>query len=138
MRHETSEASAKAGPGVLHAREPGSYSKKAAEKQSDWGEYPDAPGFKWTDTSREAAEAIAPRLGRLQRLALDAITDRAALGLTADELADVLELDRYSIQPRTSELRRKSLIVDSGLRRLNASRKKAIVWVAPQFKRGVA
>jgi hypothetical protein len=100
----------------------------------DGPEYPDAPGFKWTDTSKAAAEAIAPKLGRLQRLALAAIKARGALGLTADELADVLALDRYSIQPRTSELRRKSLITDSGLRRLNASKKRAIVWVTPEHK----
>jgi len=99
-------------------------------------EYPDAPGFKWTDTSKAAADAIAPKLGRLQRLALEAIRRRGASGLTADELADVLEMDRYSIQPRTSELRRKSLIVDSGRRRLNASKRRAIVWTLPQFKRG--
>lgn len=102
----------------------------------DGPEYPEAPGFKWTDTSRAAADAIAPKLGRLQRLALKAIRDRAERGLTADELADVLALDRYSIQPRTSELRRKSLIVDSGLRRRNSSGKAAIVWVAPEHKRG--
>lgn len=99
----------------------------------DGPEYPDAPGFKWTDTSKAAAEAIAPKLGRLQRLALAAIRDRAERGLTADELADRLALDRYSIQPRTSELRRKALIVDSGLRRRNASGKAAIVWIVPQF-----
>jgi hypothetical protein len=100
----------------------------------DGPDYPDAPGFKWTDTSREAAEALAPKLGRLQRLALDAIRAHGARGLTADELADALSLDRYSIQPRTSELRRKGDIVDSGLRRLNASRKRAIVWVTPEHK----
>lgn len=98
-------------------------------------EYPDAPGFKWTDTSKAAADAIAPKLGRLQRLALEAIKSRGAVGLTADELAEALGLDRYSIQPRTSELRQKGSIVDSGLRRPNASKKRAIVWVAPEHKR---
>jgi len=35
--------------------------------------YPDSSGFKGTaETGREAAEAIAPRCGRLQRLTLDA------------------------------------------------------------------
>lgn len=98
-------------------------------------EYPDAPGHRGVATSVEAAEAIAPKIGRLQRMALDAIASRGAFGLTADELAEVLDLDRYSIQPRTSELRRKGLIADSGLRRLNSSGKRAIVWTLPQFKR---
>jgi hypothetical protein len=38
-------------------------------------------------------------------------------------------MDRWSIQPRTSELRRKGLIRDSGKRRQNATGKSAIVWV---------
>jgi hypothetical protein len=103
----------------------------------DGSAYPDAPGHRNVATSIEAADAIAGKLGRLQKLALDAIASRAALGLTADELADVLELDRYSIQPRTSELNRKRLIVDSGLRRRNSSGKRAIVWTLPQYKRGM-
>jgi hypothetical protein len=100
-------------------------------------EYPEAPGHRGIDTSIAAAEALAPKVGRLQRMALDAIAGRGALGLTADELAEALQLDRYSIQPRTSELRRKRLIADSGLRRFNSSGKKAIVWTLPQYVRGL-
>lgn len=99
-------------------------------------EYPDAPGHRGIETSIAAAEALAPKLGRLQSMALVAIKDRGPFGLTADELADALGLDRYSIQPRTSELRRKRLIVDCGLRRLNSSRKRAIVWTLPEYERG--
>ena len=58
------------------------------------------------------------------------IRDAGAGGLTADELAARLEKDRWSIQPRTSELRRKGLIRDSGQRRPNGSGKMAIVWIA--------
>lgn len=92
--------------------------------------YPDAPGHRGVDTSIAAANATAPILGRLQRLALQAIREAGWLGLTADELAARLGIDRWSIQPRTSELKRKGLIRDSGLRRRNASGKLAIVWVA--------
>jgi hypothetical protein len=101
-------------------------------------EYPDAPGHRGVETSIEAAAAVAPKLARLQRLALDAITRRGAFGLTTDELAEHLDLDRCSIQPRTSELSRKGLIVDSGLRRFNATRKRAIVLVLPQYRRSAA
>ena len=92
--------------------------------------YPDAPGHRSVDTSIAAAEAIAPSLGRLQRLAMEAIRDAGPQGHTAEELAAVLKLDRFTVQPRTSELRRKGMIHDSGQRRQNATGKRAIVWTA--------
>ena len=92
--------------------------------------YPDAPGHRNVGTSIAAAAALAPKLGRLQRMAEATIRDAGAHGLTADELAARIEMDRWSIQPRTSELRRKGLIRDSGQRRRNATRKLAIVWIA--------
>ncbi|GAA4712013.1 hypothetical protein H9L13_02855 [Sphingomonas lutea] len=92
--------------------------------------YPDAPGHRNVDTSIASAGALAPKLGRLQRLAQGAIRDAGLDGLTADELAASLEMDRWSIQPRTSELKRKGLIRDSGQRRPNCTGKLAIVWVA--------
>lgn len=100
------------------------------DESSALGIYPDAAGFKGdAETSREAAEAITPKLGRLQAMALAAIGEAAANGLTADELAARLGMDRWSIQPRTSELSRKGLIRDSGNRRPNVTGKAAIVWV---------
>lgn len=92
--------------------------------------YPDAPGHRHVETSIAAADALAPKLGRLQRMAEGAIRDAGAHGLTADELAARLDMDRWSIQPRTSELRRKGLIRDSGQRRPNSTGKLAIVWIA--------
>jgi hypothetical protein len=92
--------------------------------------YPDAPGHRNVETSIAAANALAPKLGRLQRMAQGAIRNAGWRGLTADELAERLGMDRWSIQPRTSELRRKGLIRDSGRRRPNATGKMAIVWVA--------
>lgn len=91
--------------------------------------YPDAPGHRNVDTSVAAADALAPKLGRLQQMAEAAIRAAGLYGLTADELAERLDMDRYSIQPRTSELKRKGFIRDSGKRRKNASGKMAIVWV---------
>jgi hypothetical protein len=91
--------------------------------------YPDAPGHRHVDTSIAAAEALAPVLGRLQQMARLAICNAGARGLTADELAARLRMNRWSIQPRTTELRRKGLIRDSGQRRPNCTGKMAIVWV---------
>ena len=92
--------------------------------------YPDAPGHRRVQTSVAAAEALAPKLGRLQRAAADAIRHAGEAGLTADELAATLKLERWTIQPRTTELRRKGLICDSGQRRPNITGKGAIVWIA--------
>lgn len=92
--------------------------------------YPDAPGHRGVDTSMLAAQCVEPGLGRLQRMAEAAIREAGPDGLTADELAARLGMERWSIQPRTSELRRKGRIRDSGRRRLNLTGKQAIVWVA--------
>jgi hypothetical protein len=96
------------------------------------GEYPDFPGHRGVETSVQAAQDLAPKLGRLQRVAEKAIREAGGAGLTADELAARVGLDRWSIQPRTSELRRKGVIRDSGLRRPNGTGKKAIVWTATE------
>ena len=93
--------------------------------------YPDAPGHRGVDTSIAAADAIAPKLGRLQRLAETTIRAAGFEGLTADELAARLDMERWSIQPRTTELSRKGIIRDSGRRRRNITGKAAIVWVVP-------
>ena len=97
--------------------------------------YPDSPGHRGVETSIEAADALASRLGPLQSLTLRFIAGRGPLGATSDECAAGLGIDRGSVQPRTSELNRKGLIVDSGLRRPNATGKRAIVWSLPEFRR---
>jgi hypothetical protein len=98
-------------------------------------DYPSMPGHRGVDTSIAAAADIAPKLGRLQRMAEDTIRSAGHYGCTADELAAHLNLDRWSIQPRTTELKRKGLVVDSGMRRPNCTGKSAIVWCAPEHKR---
>lgn len=94
--------------------------------------YPDAPGHRGVGTSVAAAEDLRDKLGRLQTLVLGAIRNAGSNGLTADEASDTLGIERWSIQPRTSELRRKLLIGDSGQRRRNRTGKLAIVWVAAE------
>ena len=99
----------------------------------DHPKYPNTPGSKGSaGTSREAADAIAPKLGRLQALVLGAIKSTGNDGLTADETATRLGMQRWSCQPRTSELQARGLIVDSGKRRKNETGKNAIVWVVAE------
>jgi hypothetical protein len=92
-------------------------------------QYPNAAGHRGVETSAAAAADINPRLGRLQSMVKGAIAGAGENGLTADECCDVLDLNRWTVQPRTSELREKRLIGDSGKRRRNKTGKAAIVWV---------
>lgn len=97
--------------------------------------YPDHPGYKGeSETGREAAAGMAPKLGRLQNLVRELVAARGAQGITPEEACDITGQDRTSLQPRFSELKAKGQIVDSGKRRLNpSSRKQAMVWVLPQY-----
>jgi predicted ArsR family transcriptional regulator len=92
--------------------------------------YPNAPAHRGIDTSIEAADDIAPKLGRLQHQVVTAIQSARENGLTGDEVAARMGVERWSVRPRTSELRRKGVIRDSGRRRPNASGRSAIIWVA--------
>lgn len=93
-------------------------------------DYPDHAGHRGIDTSVAAADALAPDLGRMQRTVYGAISKAGAYGLTTDEAAAKLHMHRWCVQPRTSELRSKRLIADSGRRRKNVTGKLAIVWVS--------
>lgn len=92
--------------------------------------YPYSPGHRGIDTSIAAAEALKPKLGRLQMMVASVIRHAGALGLTSDELAAKLKTDRWSLRPRISELRRMGVIRDSGERKQNCTGKQAIVWIA--------
>ena len=98
--------------------------------QPDLLDYPRTPGWQNTETSIEAAAAIAPDLTRLQGMVLDAIRDADWKGgLTADEVAMVLDLTPFTARPRCAELKVFGKIEDSGSRRENESGRRAIVWV---------
>jgi predicted ArsR family transcriptional regulator len=94
----------------------------------DWTQprYPSVPGWKRTDTSREAADAIAPAKAVLQAKVLAALRDFGPL--TADQCAFQLDIDKLSIRPRFTELKATGMIFDTGGRRFNGSGRRAIVW----------
>lgn len=98
--------------------------------------YPEEPGHRGVDTSIEAARSIEIAAGHLQRLALRTIREAGPRGLTTNELAAAVQISRDAIQPRTSELRLRGLILDSGARRLNPTGKRAIVWTATPREAG--
>lgn len=83
------------------------------------------------DTSRQAAERLEPKLGRLRRDALAAIKAAGENGMTADEVAAALGVDELTARPRVSELRNKyRLISKSGRKRPSSRGLPSIVWVA--------
>lgn len=88
--------------------------------------YPTDPGWKKTDTSRDAAKDMAGKAGKLRAAVLDTLWRHGPL--TTEEIAVWAGHGYASIQPRTSELRLAGRIEDSGERRLNNSGKRAIVW----------
>ena len=84
-----------------------------------------------TDTAIAAAESINPHLGKLQCAVFSAVQQRGPVGATSDEVAEVLDWERWAVRPRAAELRRLGRIRDSKMRRVNrASGRAAIVWVA--------
>lgn len=94
------------------------------------GVYPDAPGYRATDTSQAAAEAMKPKVSVLRRMVLGALETRP---MTTMEIAHHIKQRYETVQPRTSELKDMRLIVDSGERGISRDpRKRAIVWmIAP-------
>ncbi|QIK77975.1 hypothetical protein G7077_02655 [Sphingomonas piscis] len=96
--------------------------------------YPDVAGHRGIDASIEAAEGMTPKIGRLQKMTLAVIREEGPRGRTSDESTEACGMDRWSIQPRISELKAKRLVVDCGLRRRNSTGKNAIVWVTPEHK----
>lgn len=86
-------------------------------------QYPVTAGFKRYGTSSDAAYSIDAKTLRARVL-----TELSKAPGTADEIARRLHTDKLSIRPRCSELAALGKIEDSGIRHLNASNKRAIVW----------
>jgi len=78
------------------------------------------------ETSREAAESIAPRTSRLAERVLTYI--RGANGATCFEIEEGLEMAHQTASARVWELRKAGRIRDSGVRRKTGSGRRAVVW----------
>lgn len=88
--------------------------------------YPNHPGFKNNETSREAAEKVAETAPKLRLQCLGMLHYHGPM--TADEIAAKLERDKLSIRPRITELAHKGKIKPTGERRKNESGCTAKVW----------
>ena len=91
------------------------------------------PPHQWhSDTSRAAAEAIAPKFGTLTRDVLLQLS-RFPEGLTDEEGQRASGMQGNSYRPCRVSLMDKGLVVDSGHRRKTNQRKDAVVWsVTPE------
>ncbi|KKW92948.1 hypothetical protein [Sphingobium chungbukense] len=97
--------------------------------------YPNHPGAYPIDTSMAAADFIAPSVPHLQQQILKVLAEVSSQGATGDEIAARLGWERFRVRPRTSELRIKKAIVDSGMRRKSEAGISSIVWVLPEYQR---
>lgn len=73
------------------------------------------PAFGKTDTSREAAIKLIPKLPRMRQAVYDGFTTPS----TASEIARRVGMSILSSRPRTTELLQQGLIEDTGDRREN-------------------
>lgn len=96
-------------------------------EQLDLLSYPHAPGSKGGETSRAAAEGIAPRVDGLRGQVLAAIRQRPG---TPEQLAHRIGEPLMNVRPRCSELKAKGLIRDSGRRATAMGGRRAVVWEA--------
>jgi hypothetical protein len=90
--------------------------------------YPDAPGFKASGPSEQAATAINGTAKTLREQVLKIIAASPA-GLSADAVADRLGKSILSVRPRVSELRRLGEIQPTTKRAKYESGMSATIWV---------
>lgn len=84
-----------------------------------------------SDTSKEAADLVGSgKRSRAQTLRAEVLHYIRGQedGATCDEVEQGLDLTHQTASPRVVELRERGLIVDSGLRRLTRSNRKAVVY----------
>ena len=95
-----------------------------------------APYQTHSETSRAAAEAIAPSLNELQAVVYEAIKAAGLEGRTDDEMQVQLGMNPSTQRPRRIELRDDfGLIVASGTKRPTRSGQLSNVWVVAQAKK---
>lgn len=87
-------------------------------------QYPDSPGYRKRDTSKEAAGKVAD-IPKIYGQILNALTEP----MTFYDMRDKLGLLYSRVQPRMSDLAASGKIKDSGQRKMTPYGRKAILWV---------
>lgn len=96
------------------------------------GRYPNEPGWKARDTSREAAKSIGHKSKNLREKVLAQVIAAGANGLTADEAGDRIGVGPLVARPRMTELSARGYVKPSldQRRRPSSTGKSSIVWIA--------
>jgi hypothetical protein len=87
------------------------------------------------DTSREAAEAIAEKRTKLQRMVERYAKDIGPVGFTDQQMSDFFGTAGSTYRTRRAELTRIGTVVDSGFRSVADSGRRMVVWVHKDFVR---
>ena len=97
--------------------------------------YPNVPGSRRgaPETSREAAESIAPIAKSHRALVFAALASVVERGLTGDEVAERCDLTVYQVRARIAERHADKWIADSGRREQLGSGRRGVVWVLREY-----
>lgn len=87
--------------------------------------YPNYPGYKARDTSRGAADGIAPRASIIRAKVIAALRGGPK---TNEEVASATGVPLLNVRPRMTELARSGTVVDSGERGRSQSGHSAVIW----------
>lgn len=89
------------------------------------------------DTSRRAAHRLAgEKVRKLRKEVLKVVRDAQGRGVTAAEVAIIMEKDKNSTSPRLTELSQAGFIKDSGWRRKTPPVGSSIIWLAEGVEPG--
>ena len=94
--------------------------------------YPDSPGYRSNapETSREAAEAIAPMARNHRAQVLAVLKDAYPESRSSDQIAYAIGLSPYSVRPRVSELQAAGKVERTDDRAKNDGGRSVVLWRA--------
>lgn len=89
-----------------------------------------APAVHGSDTSEAAARSVEPHLGRLCAMVVRYVRSQGARGATSDEVEEALGLRHQTASARLKQAKDLGVLVETDMRRLTRSGRKAAVLVA--------
>lgn len=100
---------------------------------SDYRDYPAHPGSRRSGPSEDAADSMVDAAKAQRAKCYAALIEAEKTGRSGDQIAERIGMENWKVRPRLSELHRDRIILDSGRRAINASGRKATIWVAAVF-----